>query len=137
MLTLVQNVNKNAKVYINVFKVRPNSSNTSINTHINCIYSIHSRYPCKNCNKPEPIKNNYLDLLTKNNYFDQYYNSNVCKYCKGSIKCICNTCKGRGKTYGDGFREYICDHCHGQGLIVCNMCGGTGKFNKIFERKNV
>jgi hypothetical protein len=137
MLTLIRNGNKNTKVYIDGFRVRTNASNTSINVRINVIYSMHSRYPCKNCNTPEPIKNNYLDLLIKNNYFDQYYNSSVCKCCKGSIKCICNICKGRGKTYGDGLREYICDNCHGRGLIVCNTCDGTGKYNKIFERKNV
>ena len=135
MLTLGRNGTKNAKWYIDIFRVRTNASNSSINARINGIYSIHIRYPCKNSNIPEPLKNKYIDVLI-NNYFDQF-RSNVCKYCKGSIKCVCVICKGRGKTYGDGLREFICDNCHGRGLVTCNMCDGTGKFSIIFDRKNV
>ena len=126
MLTLGRNGTKNAKLYINVFKVRTNVSNV-INTGI---YSMHSKYSCRYSNK-----NKYIDVLI-NNYFDQF-RSNVCKYCKGSIKCVCVICKGRGKNYGDGLREFICDNCHGRGLVTCNMCDGTGKFSIIFDRKNV
>lgn len=72
----------------------------------------------------------YTNLYTeKNNHYSYsgvFSQDEYCSYCKGKKIIKCMECKGCGRIYYDGMKEYICDMCCGCGHITCNFCGGTG-----------
>lgn len=78
----------------------------------------------------------YIDGFKKKNNTLNISSFTICRVCKGSIKCICSICKGYGKVYSDGFKEFICGRCYGKGVTLCTICNVSGKYNNLIDYDN-